>query len=95
MLRQLLTGAGRANLAIRSSNPLKTGDKLSEHLPAAASGTQQAAVPLEYRWITDYPESRDELSAVFKTVLDEVRNANLAGLDAAVRQKLEGTWGAL
>jgi hypothetical protein len=41
----------------------------------------------------DHPKSRKELRAVFRTVLDEARDANLAQVDEDVRKTLEATWG--
>jgi len=44
---------------------------------AAASGAQQG-IPLEFRWITEFPDGPGELWKVFASVLRDVRAANLA-----------------
>ena len=48
--------------------------------PAAIAGKRsghQQGIPLEMRWITEFPDGPGQLWPVFKSVLDEVRAANL------------------
>ena len=66
----------------------RTGEDGQLHQPDAAPKTVadrdvsfgQTGVPLEYRWIFEYPAKAGDLWPVFNKVLGEVRTANLTGL---------------
>jgi hypothetical protein len=62
-------------------------------VPAALARSelgQQKGVPLELRWITEFPDSQGKLWPVFKKVLDEVRAANTDQLGEPARKRILG-----
>ena len=92
MLRRLLTGAGGLDLRIGAGTALPNPDPAPAALPAAAVGGQ-AAVPLEYRWISVRPNAAGQLWGAMQTVLAEVRDANLAQVPAGpAQQAIRNTW---
>jgi hypothetical protein len=85
LLKRVLGGEGTIQ-TVTTGNPLDDTDPAPAAILTHVGG--QRGYPLEYRWITDTPRGPGELRAVFRRVLDQVRDANLARVPENDRQRI-------
>jgi hypothetical protein len=87
LLLDWLTGSATIEL-LRAGDPgnINRPDPVPQAIKGKAGGQQ--GVPLEMRWILEFPQGRGELWPIFQSVLAEVREANLVHLDGRTRAEL-------